>query len=169
MRPLAKEHSFDVVSQVDLQEVDNTVNQVNKEISQRYDFKGSTAAVDWDGKSQIKIEADDDFKLQAVVEILKGKAVRRGIAVRSLEFGKVEKASGDAVRQVVTVIQGIAKEKGKEIVAAVKDLKLKVQAQVMDEQVRVSAKSIDELQAVIQSLKQRDFGVELQFTNFRAH
>lgn len=164
---MAKAASFDVVSKVDLQEVDNAVNQANQEIAQRYDFKGSVSKVEWDGKAEIKLLSDSDFRLDAVVDILKSKMIRRGIAVRSLEFGKVEQASGGHVRQVVTVVQGISKEKGKEIVASIKTLKLKVQAQIMDDQVRVSGKSRDDLQATIQALKDQDFGVELQFVNFR--
>lgn len=164
---MSKQASFDIVSKVDLQEVDNAVNQANREISQRYDFKGSISKIEWDGKQEIKLLADNEYRLEAVVDILKSKMIRRGIAVRSLEFGKVEPASGGHLRQTVKVSQGISKEKAKEIVASIKALKLKVQAQIMDDQVRVSGKSRDELQATIQALKQKDFGVELQFVNFR--
>lgn len=164
---MAKAESFDVVSTVDLQEVDNAVNQTSKEIAQRYDFKGTNSSVDWDRKSEIKIETESEFRLQAIVEILKGRMVRRDVPVRSLQFGKIEEASGGRVRQTVEVAQGISTEKGREIVAAVKELKLKVQAQIMDDQVRVSGKSRDDLQAVIQALKEKDFGLALQFTNYR--
>lgn len=164
---MAKAESFDIVSKVELQEVDNAVNQVNAEIKQRYDFKGSVTQVEWDGKKEIKITSDNDYRLEATIEILKQKMVRRNVPLRSLDFGKVEAASGGQVRQVVEVVQGITTEKGKEIVAAVKSLKLKVQPQIMDDQVRVTGKSRDDLQQVIQALKQQDFGVELQFGNYR--
>ena|SRR5690625_458818 len=164
---MAKAASFDVVSKVDLQEVDNAVNQTMREISQRYDFRGSVSTVEWDGKEEIKLLSDSELRLDAVIDVLKSKVIRRGIAVRALQFGKVEQASGGHVRQVVTVAQGISREKGREIVASIKALKLKVQAQIMDDQMRVSGKSRDDLQATIQALKDKDFGVELQFVNFR--
>lgn len=164
---MAKLESFDIVSKVNLQEVQNAVDQTRREVAQRYDFKGSPATVEWDGKGEITLVAENDFRLEALVEILKMKMTRRGVAVRSLEFGKPTPASGGQVRQVVKVVQGISKEKAKEIVAAIKELKLKVQPQIMEDQIRVQGKSRDELQAVIQALKQRDFGVELQFTNYR--
>ncbi|NLC76836.1 MAG: YajQ family cyclic di-GMP-binding protein [Clostridia bacterium] len=164
---MAKDASFDVVSEVDMQEVDNAVNQTMKEIRQRFDFKGSKATVSLEG-DEIKIIADDEFKLKSVIDILQSKAVRRKVPLKSLSYGKVEPASGGTVRQVVKVQRGISKEKGKEIVAAIKQMKLKVQAQIMDDQVRVSGKKIDDLQAVIQMLKQKDFGIELQFTNYRS-
>lgn len=164
---MAKAQSFDIVSKVDLQEVDNAVNQTIKEISQRYDFRDSETTVEWDGKSTITLVTESEFRLDAVVDILKSKMIRRGIGLRALQFSKVEPAAGAKVRQKVEVAQGISKEKGREIVAAVKELKLKVQAQVMDDQVRVSGKSRDELQTVIRELKERDFGIELQFTNYR--
>lgn len=166
---MAKEHSFDVVSEVDLQEVDNAVNQTNKEIAQRYDFKGSISTVEWDGKGEISILADDDFHLRAVTEILKGRAARRGISMKALRFNKAEQAPSGHVRQRVEIVRGLSAEKAKEIVGAIKAMKLKVQPQVLDQQVRVTSKSIDDLQRVIQALKQQDFGIELQFTNFRAH
>ncbi len=164
---MAKAASFDIVSQVDLQEVTNAVDQASREIAQRYDFKGSSTQIDWDRKGQIKIVTDNDYRMEAVVEILKQKMVRRGVALRNLRFGKTEAASGGMVRQDVEIVQGISTEKGKEIVAAIKGLKLKVQAQVMEDQVRVTGKSRDDLQAVIQALKQSDFEVDLQFVNYR--
>lgn len=164
---MAKVASFDIVSKVNLQEVDNAVNQTKREIVQRYDFKGSDTEVEWDGKKEIRIVTENEYRLDAVVELLKQRMVRRGVSVRSLEFGKVEQAAGGKVRQVVEVIQGISTEKAKEIVQAVKALKLKVQAQIMDDQVRVSGKSRDDLQRVIQALKEMDFGIELQFGNYR--
>nr|NIS40469.1 YajQ family cyclic di-GMP-binding protein [Desulfuromonadales bacterium] len=159
--------SFDIVSKVDLQEVDNAVNQSRKEISQRYDFKGTHNEIDLDAEG-ITVLAADDYKLQAVTDILKGKLVRRGVSPKCLDYGKPEPASGGAVRQRIVIVQGISKEKGKEIAKAVKDSKLKVQAQIMDDQVRVTGKKIDDLQQVIQLLKSDDFGIELQFVNMRS-
>ncbi|APG28267.1 YajQ family cyclic di-GMP-binding protein [Syntrophotalea acetylenivorans] len=159
--------SFDIVSKVDMQEVDNAVNQSLKEIGQRYDFKGTHNEIDLQ-ESAIVLLGADDYKLQAVVDVLKGKLVRRGVSPKCLDFGSKEPASGGAVRQRVTIVQGISKEKGKEIVKRIKDTKLKVQAQIMDDQVRVSSKKIDALQEVMQLLKTQDLGVELQFVNMRS-
>ncbi len=158
--------SFDIVSKVDLQEVDNAVNQALKEIGQRYDFKGTHNELNLE-KDAIVILAADDYKLQAVVDILKGKLVRREVSPKCLEFGKKETASGGAVRQRVGIIQGISKDKGKELVKLIKDTKLKVQAQIMEDQVRVTGKQIDDLQEVIRLLKGQDLDIELQFINFR--
>lgn len=158
--------SFDIVSKVDMQEVDNAVNQTVKEISQRYDFKGSKCEVTIE-KDALKILADDDFKLKAVVDILQSKFVKRGISPKALQYGKAEQASGGMVRQVVSIQQGISKEKGKEIIAVIKETKLKVQGQIQDEQVRVTGKNRDDLQEAIQTLKGKDLGIEMQFGNFR--
>ena len=158
--------SFDIVSKVDLQEVDNAVNQTVKEIIQRYDFKGSKSEVTLE-KEVVKILADDDFKLKAIVDILQSKFLKRGLSLKALDYGKKETASGGMVRQAITVQQGISKEKGKDINAAIKETKLKVQSQIQDDQVRVTGKSIDDLQEVIRILKGKDLGVELQFVNFR--
>lgn len=163
----AKDCSFDVVSQVDLQEVDNAVNQTVKEIAQRFDFRNSKSSLALEG-DKITIIADDDYKLKSVIDILQTKVVKRGISLKNLEYGKIEPASHGTVRQIVTVKNGISKEIAKDIVAAIKDSKLKVQAQIMDDQVRVSAKAKDDLQAVIGKLKQTDFPVELQFINYRS-
>lgn len=159
--------SFDVVSKVDMQEIDNAVNQTVKEIEQRFDFKGTHNEVTLE-KDAIVLLGADDYKLQAVVDILKGKLVRRNVSPKNFDYGKKEPASHNAVRQRVGIVQGIDKEKGKEIVKAVKDSKLKVQAQIMDDQVRVTGKKIDDLQEVIQLLKGKDFGIELQFVNMRS-
>jgi cyclic-di-GMP-binding protein len=158
--------SFDIVSKVDLQEVDNAVNQTIKEISQRYDFKGSKCEVTME-KEAIKILADDDFKLKAVVDILQSKFIKRGISPKALQYGKAETASGGMVRQVIDIQQGISKEKGKEIIAVIKESKIKVQAQIQDDQVRITGKNRDDLQETIQLLKGKDLGVEMQFGNFR--
>ncbi len=158
--------SFDIVSKVDMQEVDNAVNQTIKEIAQRYDFKKSKSEVTLENES-IKVLADDDFKLKAVVDILQSKCVKRGISLKTLQYGKMESASGGMVRQVITIQQGISKEKGKEIISLIKNTKLKVQGQIQEEQVRVTGKNIDDLQEIIRLLKNQDLGVELQFVNFR--
>jgi hypothetical protein len=159
--------SLDVVFKVDLQEVDNAVNQARKEIKQRFDFKGTHNEIDLENDC-IVILAADDYKLTAVVDILRGKLARRSVSPSCLDFGKKEPASHDAVRQRINILQGIDKEKGKHIVKVVKDSKLKVQAQIMEDQVRVSGKKIDDLQEIIRLLKGQDFGIDLQFINLRS-
>jgi uncharacterized protein YajQ (UPF0234 family) len=159
--------SFDIVSKIDMQEVDNAVNQAIKEVDQRYDFKGTHNEIELESDG-IKILAADDYKLQAIKDILIGKLVRRNVSGRCLDYGKEELASGGAVRVRAGLVQGVSKEKGKEIVKLIKDTKLKVQAQIMDEQVRVSGKKIDDLQEVMQTLKGKDVGIELQFENMRS-
>lgn len=167
---MAKNATFDITSTVDLQEVDNAVNQAAKEVGQRYDFKGATAEIDFSkADGTFTLLADDDYKLKALVDVLESKLIKRGVPIRNLDFGKAEEASGGHVRQVVTLQQGIATEKGKEIAKAIKTGGFKkVQAQIQEDQVRVQSPSIDELQAVMAMLKQQDFGLELQFTNFRS-
>ena len=164
---MAKDCSFDVVSEVDMQEVDNAVNQAIKEIGTRYDFRGSKSEITLEGDT-IKIISDDDYKLGAVVDVLKGKMVKRNVSVKNLEFGKVEAASGATVRQIVTIKKGISQENAKKVTKAIKDMKIKVQASIQGDQVRVSGKDKDDLQAVIQMLKNLDVPVELQFVNFRS-
>jgi len=159
--------SFDIVSVVDKQEVDNAVNQAIKEIGQRYDFKGSKTEVTLE-KDTVKVVTDDDFRLKAVLDVLQSKFVRRAVSLKALEYGKVEPASGGLVRQVITIRQGISKEKGREIVALIKGTKLKVQGQIQEEQVRVTGKDIDDLQEVIRLLKGKELGVDLQFVNMRS-
>ncbi len=159
--------SFDIVSKVDLQEVDNAVNQAVKEISQRYDFKGTTNEVTLE-KDSLTILAADDYKLQAIKDILIAKLVRRKVSPKCFNYGKEEAASAGAVRVKATIIQGIDKEKGKEIVKLIKQTKLKVQAQIMEDQVRVTGKKIDALQEVMQLLKGKDLEIELQFENMRS-
>lgn len=158
--------SFDIVSKVDMQEVDNAVNQAMKEIAQRYDFKGSKSEITQE-KDSIKVLADDDYKLKAVIDVLQSKFIKRNISIKSLQYGKVEQASGGMARQIISVQQGISKEKGKEIIAVIKESKIKVQAQIQDEQVRVTGKNRDDLQETIALLKGKDLEVEMQFTNFR--
>jgi uncharacterized protein YajQ (UPF0234 family) len=167
---MAKTATFDITSSVDLQEVDNAVNQARKEVAQRYDFKGATAEIEFDkGAAALTLLADDDYKLKALVDVLESKLIKRGVPIRNMDFGKVDQASGGKARQVITLQQGISTEKGKEIVKAIKNGGFKkVQAQIQDDQVRVQSPSIDELQAVIAMLKGEDFGLELQFGNFRS-
>jgi uncharacterized protein YajQ (UPF0234 family) len=159
--------SFDIVSKVDMQEVDNAVNQTIKEIIQRYDFKGTKSQVTLESDT-IKVLADDDFRLKAIIDILQSKCIKRGISLKTLQYGKAESASGGMVRQIITIQQGISKEKGKELNGIIKETKLKVQSQIQDDQVRVTGKNIDDLQEIIQLLKGKDLGVELQFVNFRS-
>ena len=164
---MAKDCSFDVVSEVDMQEVDNAVNQAKKEIGTRYDFRGSKAEISLECDT-IKIIGDDEYKLNAIIDVLKGKMVKRNVAIKNLDYGKVEPAAGATVRQIITIKKGITKENAKEVVKAIKNMKIKVQASIQEDQVRVSGKDKDDLQAVIQMLKQLDIPVELQFVNFRS-
>lgn len=160
--------SFDIVSKVDLQEMDNAVNQAIKEIQQRYDFKGSKSEIRWDKKEEVTVIGDDDNKLKSVIDILQTKMVKRGVSLKSLDYGKVEAASGDLRRQVIKIIQGIPTEKAKEITKIIKELKVKVQAQIQEEQIRVTGKKIDDLQEVIQALKGMDLDINLQYVNMRS-
>ena len=161
--------SFDVTSTVDLQEVDNAVNQARKEIAQRYDFKGSRAAIELNQKENtIVLTADDEFKMTALWEILQTRMVRRGVPTKNLTPGEIERAANDTVRRVVTLQQGIPTEAAKDIVKFLKDNKLKrVQASIQADQVRVSSPSKDELQEAMRLLREHDFGVALQFGNYR--
>jgi len=158
--------SFDIVSEVNIQEVDNAVNQARKQIETRYDFKGSKSEIIWDRKS-ITIMADDDYKLEAIKDILQGKAHHRGIDIRALQFEKAEKASGNMWRQPVKIVEGLDKEHAKKLVKMIKDSGLKVQASIQDEKVRVTCKSIDTLRECMDLLKGSGFEVPLQFNNFR--
>lgn len=163
---MAKDSSFDVVSQVDLQEMDNAVNQTRKEITQRFDFRGSSAAIDLEGQV-LKLAAEDEYKLGAILDILRQRMAKRNLSLRALEPGKVEPAAKGTVRQTVEIKQGIDKEVAREIITLVKNAKLKVTTQIQDDQVRVSGTKKDDLQAVIQLLKQADLEVDLQFINMR--
>lgn len=165
---MADESSFDITCNIDLQEVTNAVQQAAKEIEQRFDFKGSKSNIDLDkGKALLTIISDDDLKLKSVIDILQSKLVKRGVSLKALTYGKIEQAAGSTVRQVVTLQQGIPQEKAKEIVKLIKDTKLKVNAEIQKEQVRVKGKKIDDLQAIIAKIKEKDFGIHLQVTNFR--
>jgi len=158
--------SFDVVSQVDSQEIDNALNQTRKEIGQRYDFKGTKTSIDVD-KESIHVVSDDDFKVKAVVDVLQSKFVRRGISLKALVYGKIEPAAGGLAKQTITVQQGIDADHARQIVKLVKDTKLKVQTQIQGDQLRISGKKRDDLQSVMQLLKAQDLDLPLQFSNFR--
>jgi len=165
---MAQENSFDVVSKVDLQEVQNAVQQASKEIVTRFDFRGSKSKIEWNEKElELTLTSDDEHKLKSVVDILETKLVKRGIAVKSLDFQKVEPAAGATVRQIVKIQQGIPIEKARAIVKAIKDSKIKVQASIQADQVRVAGKSRDDLQGVIALLRGEDFGLPIQFLNYR--
>lgn len=163
---MAKDASFDIVSNIDMQEMDNAVNQAVKEMTSRFDFKGSKSAIEL-GEKELTLTSDDEFKLKSVIDILESKMIKRGISLKSLDFGKVEPASGGTVRQVVKLKQGVDQDNAKKIVKLIKDSKIKVQASVQGDQVRVTGKSRDDLQAVIQLLRGADLPLDLQFTNYR--
>jgi uncharacterized protein YajQ (UPF0234 family) len=164
----SKSCSFDIVSIINLEEVQNAVNQSMAEIRQRYDFKGSKSEITLEKKeNKVVILADDDVKLKSVIDILQGKLVKRKISLQALDYGKVEPASGDSVRQSIVIQQGISQDKGKEVAKAIKGMGIKVQSQIMDEQLRVTGKNRDDLQAVIANLKEKDFGIAMDFTNYR--
>jgi uncharacterized protein YajQ (UPF0234 family) len=166
VKVLAKDASFDVVSETDMQEVHNAVTQAQKELETRFDFKGSQAKIDFVG-DQIQVVADDEYRLQAVVDVLQTKLLRRNVSLKNIEYGKVEPAAKQTVRQLLTIRQGLDTDVAKTIVRVIKDSKLKVQASIQGDQVRVVGKSRDDLQAVIHLLKEQDLPAELQFTNYR--
>lgn len=165
---MAKDNSFDIVSKTDFAEVTNALNQTTKEISQRFDFKGSKATVELQQKD-LMLSAEDDTKLRNMNDILQSKLVKRGISLKALDYQKVEPAAGGTVRQLVKVQQGIPTDKAKEIVKFIKDGKYKVQASIQGETVRVSGKDRDTLQEVIAALKGKDFGIDMQFDNYRSN
>jgi uncharacterized protein YajQ (UPF0234 family) len=165
---MADEHSFDVVSKVDMQEVLNAVQQTMKEITQRFDFKGSKSSIELNkDRAEIILTSDDDYKLKSVTDILKSKLVKRSVSLKFLNYGKIEQASGGTIRQIVTLQQGISPERAKNIIKLIKDTKLKVQAEIQKDQIRVRARKIDDLQAVIRILKEKDFDFHLEFINYR--
>ena len=166
---MAQTYSFDVTSTIEMPEVDNAVNQARKEIAQRFDFKGSIAAIDLDQKANtLTLTAEDNFKLEAVWEVLQTRLIKRNVAVKNLKRGDVENAAGSSVKQVITLQQGIPSDAAKDIVKHLKDLKLKkVQASIQGDQVRITSPSKDDLQGAMQALRSRDFGVALQFGNYR--
>ena len=166
---MASNPSFDISTGADLQEVDNAVNQALKEIAQRYDFKGTHCTIEFDrGKAEIQLAADDDFRMEALVDVLQPRMIKRGVPVKNLDIGEVKQAAGDTVRRDVKLKMELDAETAKKVAAAIKDAKLKkVQASIQGEQVRVSGPSRDDLQEAIALLKSKDFGVQLQFGNYR--
>lgn len=159
--------SFDVVVSTDLQEVDNAVNQAKKELDQRYDFRGSKCSIDWDKKGEITLVADDDYRLKAVLDVLKTKLVRRGVSVKNLEYGEPDPAFEGTLRQKITVQEGIPVDKAKALVKAIKETKIKVQGQIREGEVRVTGKKRDDLQQIIALTKEIDLGLDLRCENFR--
>ena len=165
---MASTYSFDVTSNIDMPEVDNAVNQARKEIAQRFDFKGSNAAIDLDAKANtLTLTAEDNFKLESVWDVLQTRLIKRGVPVKNLKREETQPASGSTVKQVITLQQGIPSEAAKDIVKHLKESKKKVQAQIQADQVRVTSGSKDELQDAMQALRGKDFGVSLQFGNYR--
>lgn len=165
---MAQQNSFDIVSQVDRAEVTNAIQQTIKEVRQRFDFKGSTATVILE-KDELILSAEDDTKLRNMNDILQQKLVRRGVPLKALSYGTVDPASGGSVRQRVQIQQGIPQEKAKEVVKFIKDSKAKVQASIQGDVVRISGKDRDTLQDIIAKLKAKDFGIDMQFSNYRTN
>jgi len=165
---MAQQNSFDIVSQVDRAEIVNAINQTMKEVRQRFDFKGSKAEVSLEEKDLV-LAAEDETKLRNMNDILQQKLVRRGVPLKALDYGSVEPAAGASVRQRAAIQQGIPQEKAKEIVKSIKDSKARVQASIQGDLVRVSSKDRDTLQQVITTLKAKDFGINMQFTNYRSN
>jgi cyclic-di-GMP-binding protein len=165
---MAKDNSFDIVSKTDYAEVTNAIHQTMKEVSQRFDFKGSRAAVEQQDKDLV-LSAEDETKLRNMNDILQSKLVKRGVSLKALDYQRIEPAAAGTVRQAVKVQQGIPIEKAKEIVKFIKDSKLKVQASIQGETVRVSGKDRDTLQDTIAKLKGKDFGIDIKFDNYRSN
>jgi len=166
---MAQDNSFDIVSKVDIQEVRNAIDQAMKEIRQRFDLKDSHSDIKLEGSDAIELASAGEYKLEAVKEILGQKIVKRGVSLKNLTYGKLEQATGQSVRQKISLQQGIPTEKAKEIVKLVKESKKKAQASIQGDSVRISSKDRDELQAIIALLRSKDLGVDLQFTNYRTN
>src|SRR4051795_6664076 len=162
---MAQDFSFDIVSKTEMQEVTNAIQQAQKELSQRFDFKGSKSTIELT-KDEIVLVSDDEGKLRSVKDIVETKLVKRGVSLKALDYGKLEDASLGTVRQKAKIVQGIESEKAKAIVKAIKDAKLKLQASIQSDQVRVTGRSKDDLQRAISVIKENDFGIPLQFTNY---
>lgn len=162
----SKDNSFDIVSKVDVAEVDNALNQTEKEIIQRFDFKGSNTSIERKN-DEVTIVTSDDFKLRNVVDIFQSKLAKREISLKSLDYGKVESSLGGRVKQIITIKQGIGKEDAKKVLGIIKDTKLKVQASIQDDTVRVAGKNKDDLQGIMQALRNADLPIHLQFLNYR--
>ena len=165
---MAQQNSFDIVSEVDRAEMTNAINQTIKEVRQRFDFKGSTATVSMEGQ-ELVLTAEDETKLRNMNDIFQQKLVRRGVPLKALSYGDVDPAAGGTVRQRVQIQQGIPQDKAKEVVKFIKDSKAKVQASIQGDVVRVSGKDRDTLQDIIAKLKGKDFGIDMQFSNYRTN
>jgi len=165
---MAATYSFDITSSIEMPEVDNAVNQARKEIGQRFDFKGSIAAIELDQKANtLTLTADDNFKLESVWDVLQTRLIKRSVPVKNMKRGDIIPSAGSSVKQVITLQQGIPIEAAKDIVKLLKDAKKKVQGSIQGDQVRVTSSSKDELQDAMQALRAKDFGVALQFGNYR--
>ncbi|HSP17772.1 MAG TPA: YajQ family cyclic di-GMP-binding protein [Thermoanaerobaculia bacterium] len=163
---MAQEFSFDIVSKTDMQEVANAIQQAQKELAQRFDFKGSKSSIEL-GKDELVLLSDDEGKLRSLKDIVESKLVKRKVSLKAIDYGKLEQAALGTVRQRAKIVQGIESEKAKAIVKAIKDAKIKVQASIQADQVRVVGRSKDDLQKAIGIVKENDFGIPLQFTNYR--
>ena len=165
---MAKDHSFDVVSQVDLQEVTNALDQGRKEISQRFDFKDSKTQIDWDlAEKTYTVHTESDYRLKSVTDIIQTKFAKRGVSLKAMDPQTVERATGGTVRQAIKMKQGIPSDKAKEIVKFIKETKIKVQPTIQEDKVRVASADIDNLQELMPILRKKDFGLDLQFINYR--
>jgi hypothetical protein len=163
------DNSFDIVSKIDLAEVANAIQQATKEVTTRFDLKDSKSSIAMEGTDAIMLHSSDEYKLKAVTDILQAKLVKRGVSLKGLTYAALESAAGSSVKQKITLQQGIPIEKAKEIVALVKNSKKKAQASIQADVVRISGKDRDTLQEVIAMVKQKDFGIDLQFTNYRSN
>jgi uncharacterized protein YajQ (UPF0234 family) len=166
---MAQQNTFDIVSQIDHAEVVNAVNQAMKEVHTRFDFKGSKSEIELEGQEAIVLTSDDEYKLKSLNDILQTKLVKRSVPLKGLTYGRVESALGGTVRQRIALQQGIPQEKAKEIVKFIKDTKLKVQSSIQGDAVRVAGRDRDTLQEVITALRDHDFGIDMQFTNYRSN
>ncbi len=164
---MAETHSFDIVCKIEMHEVNNAVDQTKKQIAVRYDFKGSKSSVTLSNDNSIMLIADDDYKMECLTDILKEKLEKRGIPPKALDFGKAEKALGGTVRRVLTFQSGIPMEKARELVKFIKGLKLKLQAQIQEDKVRVSGQKIDDLQTIIKAIKDQNYDFAMQFINYK--
>jgi len=165
---MAKSNSFDIASNTDLNEVTNAIHQTMKEVKQRFDFKGSCSEIQLEASNMV-LHSDDEYRLRSLTEILEQKLIKRGVSLKALSYGKIEDAAGSTVRQTVAIQQGIPTEKAKDVVKKIKNMKLKVQAAIQGDIVRVSGKDRDTLQQVIRGLKEEDFGIDMQFINYRSN
>jgi len=165
---MSSENSFDIVSKIEMQEIKNAIEQAMKEVAQRFDFKGSKSEIKLEEKNnEILVSSDDEYKLKSLLDILQSKLVKRGISLKALTYEKIESALGGTVKQNIKLQQGIPSEKAKEVVKVIKETRLKVQSQIQGDQVRVTGKNRDDLQAIIKLLRERDFGIDMQFENYR--